>query len=347
MSIIRTEGFDLVANGEGLVQKGWHIAENGAINLTENQYGGRCWDFGSDDNEVLALNFPIPATTDRYISIACWRKYTSIPGVASGAIIAIGDGSASTGTTNPTASHVYLQNAIAGGIRVSGGNNTLITTLANRIKANVWQHYELRVYVNNAPNGTIEFWLDGIKEVDLAGIDSSDSTTLGNVQFTGNIDPTNCYIDDIVIAQSNTTPLPQIGLHRIHTLLPDGAGTNIAWTGDNTDVDDPFGVSDGDATFASESVVNDKQDYSFGNLTESPASIVSVTLVTEARKTDAGVVGLTPYLLSNAVEGAGTEAGLSEAYGVVNDIFELNPDGSIAWTETTVNALLAGHEITT
>ena len=177
-------------------------------------------------------------------------------------------------------------------------------------------------------------------------MDTRDTTSLGHVQFTGNLDPTNCYIDDIVIAQG-TAPHAQIGLHRIHTLLPDGAGTNTAWTGTNTDVDDPFGASDGDTTYASESVVNDKQDYSFGNLTESPASVLAVTLVTEARKTDAGVVGLTSYLLSNAVEGAGTEAGLAEAYGVVNDIFELNPDGSVAWTETTVNALLAGHEITT
>jgi hypothetical protein len=89
------------------------------------------------------------------------------------------------------------------------------------------------------------------------------------------------------------------------------------------------------------------QDYTIGNLTQSPTTVHSVTLMAEGRKTDAGTKGATPYLLSNSVEGTGTEFATSEAYTMGVDIFELNPDGSVAWTETTVNALLIGHEITT
>lgn len=346
MAIIRTEGFDLVGDNTDLLQRGWDIAEPGAIATTVNQYGGRAWDLGTTDDFVLAINTPQVIVDAPYISVACWRLYTSIPSAAAGAIIVIGDGIATTATPLTNSAHVYLQNAVNGGIRVSRANNTFVETLTTRIKANVWQHYELRVFVDNSV-GTLEFWLDGIKEIDLTGVDTRDSGGTGSIVFTGNNDPTNCYIDDIVIAQDVTTEYPQIGPHRIHTLLPDGNGTNTAWTGTVTDVDDPFGTSDGDSTFASESVVNDKQDYTFGNLSESPASVLSVTLVTEARKDDAGTVGLTPFLLSNAVEGAGAEDGLAEAYGTTNDIFELNPDGSVAWTETTINALQAGHEITT
>ena len=137
MAIFRTEGFDLVANGADLASKGWDYAENGSINTTENQYGGRCWDFGSDDNEVLDVATPTPLTTDRYISVACWRKFTSIPSAASGAIIAIGDGVPSAGTNLTNAAHAYLQFAINGAIRVSGGNNTFFETIPNAIKANV------------------------------------------------------------------------------------------------------------------------------------------------------------------------------------------------------------------
>jgi hypothetical protein len=346
MSIILTEGFDLIGSNADLLGRGWTIAEAGVIAATANQYGGRAWDLGTTDDTVLALNMPVVIGTQPYISVACWRLYTTIPGTAAGSIIGIGDGVSPVTTLAPNSAHVYLQNAAGGGIRVSKANNTEVITLGSRIKANVWQHYELRVFVDHSV-GTLEFWLDGILEVSETGIDTRDSGTTGNIHFTGNNDPSNCYIDDIVITQDATTEHAQIGLHRIHTLLPDGAGTNTAWTGSNTDVDDPFGASDGDTTFASESVVNDKQDYTFDNLSESPASVISVTVVTEARKDDSGTVGLTSFVLSNAVEGAGTEVGLSEAYSTSNDFFPLNPDGSVAWTETTVNALQAGHEITT
>jgi hypothetical protein len=345
MAIIKTEGFDLIANAAGLLQKGWTVAEDGAINTTASQWGGRCWDCGGSTTNVLCAAFANPISFP-YISAACWRKYTgALPDVASGNVMLFAAVPPSINLMSKSSSHAALTNGAAGSIVVSRGGGTVVTTLVNAIQLDVWQHYEMRVYINNSV-GTLEVWLDGIKVVDIVG-DTLDSASECGVQFTGNANPTNCFVDDVVMAYSATTPHPQIGPHRIHTLLPDGAGTNSAWTGSNLDVDDPFGASDGDTTFAVSATLNAKQDYSFGNLIESPASIMSVTVVTDVRKTDIGTVGVTPYIISNGVTSAGVEAGLSEAYKAEQNIYTLNPDGSVAWTETSVNALLAGHEITT
>lgn len=342
MTIIVTEGFDLIADGADLLNRGFAVGEGG-IAATASQWSTPVLDLFSTSANVINYKAPESVATEEYICVSCWRYFSDAFTSSSGWLIALTNTSA---TSAANAANVHAGLAFKSGLNSLDVYGDLFEeTTPVVLQQGVWQHHELRVRFH-ATLGTIEYYVDGSKKVDLTSIDTQ--ATAGNawVHLSGTAGPANCYVDDLVI-QTGTSIQPLLGAHRIHTLLPDGAGTNSAWTGTSTDVDDPFGASDGDSTFATSDVLNDKQDYSVGDLTQSPTTIHSVSLTSEMRKTDAGVTGATPYILSNAVEGAGVEHGVSEGYSVGVDVFELNPDGSVAWTETTVNALLIGHEITT
>lgn len=342
MTIKFTEGFELVTTIADLLAGGWSIVEGTGISATESNWGGQAWNIGSTSNNTIAVALQ-PVLDEEYVNIAQWRKWSSIPN-AGGAIIAMADAVPSANPPSTTSAHFSLGHQANGAIQLFTGGIGRVTLL-NVIKANTWMHFEMRVFMDNTV-GTVELWVDGIKLLDLTGMDTRDSGASKSVHFTATIDPTNCFIDDVVIHEG-TSIQPRIGLHRIHTLFPDGNGTNTAWTGTSTDVDDPAGASDGDSTFAVSNTLNAKQDYTLGNLSVSPATIKAVVLKAEARKTDAGVVGMTQFVISNAVTGNGTEFPTTETYGSKADIFELNPDGAVAWTEATVNAVQIGHEITT
>ena len=343
MSIVQSEGFELVGNGADLNARGWSYAE-GSIAATASKWGSQAWDLGSLSANVL--NYPFGPTVDNpYIGVSFWRKYENEPSAGTWLVI-IGDAVPNTSVPSSSASHVGLLIQAAGALEVKRAAGIVVDTLPGVISGGVWQHYEFRVFIDHSA-GTMELWIDGIKVVDETGIDTRDTGSQTTVVFNGNTGAVNSYIDDIVLSKALSAPVALTGVHRIHTLLADGNGTNTAWTGTSTDVDDPIGASDGDSTFAVSNTINAKQDYTFADLTESPATIFGVQVTTEARKTDAGVVGITPYVISNAVTDNGTEFGTTEAYGSKQDIYELNPDGAVAWTEATVNAVIAGHEITT
>lgn len=342
MTMIYTEGFELITSAADLTAAGLSTAE-GSLAATASKWGGQAWDLGNSANNTLAL--PLQDVADaQYMNIALWRKWSAVPGIG-GEVVMIGDlGPAANPPTN-TGAHVVLYHVANGGLQMISANGLVRQQLFNVIQANTWMHFELRVFIDHTV-GTLELWIDGIKVVDLSGLDTRDGGAPKTFYSSGQADSTNCYVDDVVIHEG-TGIQPRIGMHRIHTLFPDGNGTNTAWTGTSTDVDDPVGASDGDTTFAVSDVLNAKQDYTIDDLSVSPATIKAVVLKTEARKTDAGVVGMTQFVISNAVTGNGTEFGTTETYSRKKDFFELNPDGDVAWTEATVNAVQIGHEITT
>lgn len=343
MSIVQTEGFELITSNADLRARNWPFAE-GVLAATASKWGGQAWDLGNNSGTVLS--YDMGTTLDNpYFGVSFWRYFENEPSAGT-YVIAHADVD-SQGTLPPsTNSHASLFLGAGGLLQVKGGHGAVLQELENAIVAGVWMHFEWRVFIDNSV-GTVELWIDGFKVTDLTGVDTRDSGAVGSLYFNGNVDAVNSMVDDIVVSMDPSSPVGLVGVHRIHTLLADGEGTNTAWTGTSADVDDPIGASDGDSTFASSSTLNQKQDYTFADLTESPATIFAVQVTTEARKDDAGVMGITPFIISNAVTDNGTEFGASEAYQTKKDLFELNPDGAAAWTEATVNAVTAGHEITT
>jgi len=93
--------------------------------------------------------------------------------------------------------------------------------------------------------------------------------------------------------------------------------------------------------------VNDKQDYTFGNLTGDPDNIYALNMFTEVRKDDATARGVTSFIKSDATEVSGSEYLTITSYRNHSDIHLLDPDGDVAWVTSQVNAIIAGQKITT
>jgi hypothetical protein len=338
------ESMDLAETTAEYALRGFARME-GVHAATSGKFGAGARNLQASQNTILEVD--VSAVSGRYFSVAVWRYYSALPTSATGNIIAIGN-VANANAAASSNSHVGIMTGASGGdiLVHHGGSATVRATLSGAIVAGVWQHYELRCFCH-ASTGTLEVWIDGIKKVDLTGIDTLANGSVGTVKMGGAVGSTNSYVDDIVIQDDASTIPDQLGTHRIHTLLPNGAGTNTAWTGTNTDVDDPFGSDDGDTTFAVSTTLNAKQDYAVDNLSETPTTVHNVALTSVMRKTDSGTKAATAYIISNAVEDTGSENGTAEGYTTKIDMFPLNPDGATAWTPTTIDAILIGHEITT
>jgi hypothetical protein len=108
--------------------------------------------------------------------------------------------------------------------------------------------------------------------------------------------------------------------------------------------------NDGDTTYVQSDTVDHKDLYGFEDL---PAGYTpkAISLVTVARKDDAGARGLTPIIKHDSAEYDQAEATLATAYpatagAAVVRILDEAPDAT-EWTAAKVNALQAGFKIST
>lgn len=333
MAIKLIEGFDLVGSSADLASRGWSYAE-GSLATTGGRFGGRGYELDADYLTVLTYS----STFTQYNTISFWFKTGED---AKAYIMAIQDANPDGYVFSHT--NILIQSASNGVLSLHGDGGILKGSSASGvINVDTWHHIELQANLNVSGSGRV--LVDGVEVVSATG-DFYEGALNMYVMFTGD-DGINTF-DDIVI-QGDTSSLPSIiGEHKIHTLLPDANTTQADWTGSYTDIDDSFGSSDGDTTYISTTTLNNKSEFDLENLPESPTTIHAVQSVIEARKTDAGTKGVTQYIDSNGTRENGAEFGAAETYGSHTKVHKQNPSGSVAWTESAINALKVGVEITT
>lgn len=344
MTIEYMESFDVAGSLAELRAKAGGTVE-GTLLTTAGINGGGALALGTSNGTVLSSLLP---TTPTYVSVAFWNKQlTTLP--SSNALVQIG-----STTTLPT-SQISNGSTHLGFIFITGGilqcymGGALVDTITpaqHNITTDVWQHIEMRLYIDAV--GVAELYVDGILVYSFAG-DTADASSLAyNFCIAGTGTSTNRYVDDVVVIAAPSALPAVIGQHVIQAQVPTGAGTNSAWTGAYTDVDDPFlTVSDGDTTYITSTTLNAKSDFAIAALAITPTTILGIQTSVETRKTDAGTKGVTPYIISNVTTSAGVEVPATEAYLYASTIYNTDPDTAAAWTEAGVNAIKVGVEITT
>ena len=335
MAIVLMEGFDLVGDNTDVLNKGFVRAE-GAWNATAGRFGGPGYNLPTSDTIVLAISQAFV----RYNTLSFWFK-TSVNTATT--VCGFDDADVPTSLPSSAASHLHIEVIGDGSIQLFGDFALRGTSAPGVIVIDTWHHIEVQGDLNAAGQGIVT--VDGLEVLNVSA-DFVDATTdFCSPVFYGDLGVNS--FDDIVY-QNDVSALPTLlGEHKIHTLLPNADTAQADWTGAFTDIDDPFGASDGDTTVISTETLNNKSEFALENLSESPTTIYAVQSVIEARKTDAGTKGVTHHIDSNGTEETGTEFAAAETYGIHQQLHPLNPDGAVAWTETTVNALLVGVEITT
>lgn len=215
------------------------------------------------------------------------------------------------------------------------------------IVANAWRHIETKVLCNNGA-GTVEVRLEGTPVLNVAGVVTSWNGNLcqnvgpGYLRSVGSIGP-GLYVKDLIVWDGSAGQITNfVGSCQVYKILTN-ADVSLGWT--------PSSGATGWNLIDREPPPDDA-DYisapyplpapsTFG-LTDLPANVTSVKgvmAVTRSRKTDGGDGQLEVSLLSGASAGAGANRTLTTAYTYWTDMFELDPNGNVAWTKASVNAL--------
>ena len=343
MAILFMDGFDLYDSvADAVASAKWGATGSPLFSTTLGRSGGGALRLtASTQNWAFQMPSPHEYNVSRVYAFSI--LWTTLPS---------SEGSFLVWTSNNTPSGSFtLRSRIsaAGEIILWDGNSVPFKT-SYFLSAGTWYRLEYKVTpgpTGGSSNGSVEVYVNGnlvASFLDNMYISWNSSTVYpivdGNFFGIGSM-----LVDDFTISDDI------MGDVIIDTVRPVGNGVAQDWvanTGTTSGaIDDPNGASDGDTTYISSSVSGDKSEFTLGDLSGSSAAILAVQPRVKLKKTDAGPRPYRAYLLSAAAVANGSIVDAPTAYGwSLGDIIELNPDGSVDWTDSAVNALEVGLEAT-
>ena len=247
---------------------------------------------------------------------------------------------------------VYIS---AGNVSVVTGqisSNTKIGLSTARLFTNVWHYFEIKVTFSTT-SGAVVIKIDGEEVLNATGVTSP------TMPGSGELKPTQIILgnggtiiqmltDDLYICDDQGTVnndfLGDIGIRRLDPTVNGTTNQFTANTGDNfaaVNQDNP----DGDTTYVESSTVGHNDLYVIDDASGTPATINALQVVATAKSDDGGTKGGRNMVLSNSLEGLGSEYALTSSYVPYQSIHETDPNGGAAWTEAGVNAAEIGIEV--
>ena len=100
-------------------------------------------------------------------------------------------------------------------------------------------------------------------------------------------------------------------------------------------------------SYVTDTTVNHEDLYNFANLSVTPAAIYAVAVKAYCERSDSGARTVSLRMSSGGTDGGGSLTGQTPgtSYAWIGSNFERDPNGSIAWTGTALNAATAGFKI--
>jgi hypothetical protein len=232
--------------------------------------------------------------------------------------------------------------------RGSGTTNLLGSSAVNDIPPSSTHFYvEWKVVVHNT-TGSVMVKIDGTTTIiNLSGVNTR-NTANANVTSADVIAAgSGCRIDDYYCFDGSGSRFNDFfGNARVRTEYPTGDNSIQSTPSTGTDayamVDDPGDV-DGDTTYTAFSAAG-KDLYNITGGVPVGATMGPVELRTTFRKDDAGTCTGRGLIKSSATESAGTTRNPGTTYAQFRDVYELDPNGSVAWTPSGYNAIKIGVE---
>lgn len=237
---------------------------------------------------------------------------------------------------------------------------TLLGTGTTTYASTSWQYIEMKVIFATGTGGSVVVRINGVTELNLTGINtapsgnaSADRFRIGYDGLNGSIDGffTVNYDDLYALDDTGSTSNTFLGDIKVEVIAPNAAGNysqflNTAGTSTNnyTYVDDT--TTDDDTTYVQSDVNGNRDSYAFSNLSAAtPGTIYGIQIISYARKSDAGSKQIAAFIRMGGTNYDQTAVSLPDTYSSITNVLDLNPDGSVAWTVTTINALEAGVKV--
>ncbi len=241
-------------------------------------------------------------------------------------------------------------------VRVTLSTTVFLGTVNNAFNQEAWNFVEVKVKVDESPDGTIEMRVNGDTVLDLSGID----TQVGSYSFidtielkggfgTSETDDTQTKYDDLYICDTlGARNNDFLGPVKVESLFPTSAGDSAGWTpsaGSNWENVDE--VTFDTATYNEAAASTTKDLFNCNDLVYlTNVMAVDVNGIVQVDSPQEKALKL--KVKSSTTEGIGPPESVVETskYTVVSGIWEGNPHtGFSQWTVSEINNLQIGYEV--
>jgi hypothetical protein len=337
MSLMLIDGFDLypAISGDAGMNVVWTFNSTSSMGLDPGRFGGQAIR-SSQDRFIMSPVFALTAN----VSVGFAFKAAGYPSgseeicrlmSASGDQVIVG--------VNSSRQLIACRGSIA----------TVLGTSTETLSTGVWHYLEIEAVIDDV-SGIVTVWLDGVKVIDLSGVDTKQQTEAGVDRIRFQLNGLNQFstptIDDVYITNGGT----RLGESRVVVLYPNADTADADWT-PSTGVDHFATVDEttvnGDTDYVASGTVGDLDLYEMSDLGVTPDSIHAVQVTMCARKDDAATREVRSKVKSGATTANGAPHALTANYVYYRDIFETDPSISTAWTSGGVNAMRIGPEVVT
>lgn len=264
---------------------------------------------------------------------------------------------ASTSTirfVDSTVVHVSIRLESDGSIKAYRGDVTTLlgSSATGIVNLGGYNYIEVKATINDT-TGAVVVRLNGATVLTLSNVDtrnagnaSTDGVGIGGSFGTNN----EAFFDDFYICDTaGSTNNDFLGDCRVDTLYPNGDGNYSQFTPSTGSshyqlVDE---TAPNTTDYNDGANVGDRDSYAMGNLAALASQTVYGVQVNAAlMKDDAGGKSASTFVRSGSTDGDGASVALGTSQVYVSQVYETNPDGAVAWTETAVNAMEAGVRVT-
>lgn len=346
MAVVFVEGFDHY-NGTGTgTGVGARWSGGSTYSMTGGRFGGQALRCGNSSlNSAGSITAVLP--TD-YTSVSvgfAFRNFYGLPSTSSVRpfFYLLGDGSTQVGLRVLSSGQLEayrLTSSTAGTLLGSSALGVII--------GNTWQYVECEITISDTV-GVFKVYVDGSLVINLTNVDTRNGTptAVDQVNLGANSGATGIGtfdFDDVYVTDSAT----RLGERRVETLYPTGdvaQGWSRSAGATNYSLVDELTVN-GDTDYVQASTVGDVDTYDFGTVSSTPTAIDAVQIVSYGLKTDAGTREVALQIKSGATTSDGSNFVLAGSYTNFRRLTTVDPDTSVAWTQSGVAAMQAGPKVT-
>lgn len=247
---------------------------------------------------------------------------------------------------------IVLKQVSGGELGVDRGATNLFNTSGLGLVAGTWFYVELKIFIHDSA-GTVELWIDGVKEIDETSVDTKNGTpnTIDSIWMVG--DNGNALFDDLYfLDDSGSDNTDRLGDSRVETVFPDADGntndfTRVGGGSNNFEAVDDGSTPDDDSTYNHSSTAADKELYGFEALQGQVDTVFAVQATMYARKQETGERVVRVVARSNVTEVDSGDLTLGAQYRYLSNMYENDPDGGGNWDEAAVNAAQFGFKLQT
>ena len=246
----------------------------------------------------------------------------------------------------------YLSQPAAGTMRLNNGDDTQIGTDVV-IGVGVWFYVQLKIKFHDT-TGTVLLKINGVEELNLTNVDTVDNSNTvpyvpGSFSLTqgSSSGAHNTYYDDIFICDTlGTSNNDLMGEVKVGALFPDGdSSVQFSRLSGTTNYEMVNAPSNGlDTSYNYSTTAGHKDLFTFEDMPSS-TGVLGVSIGVYGKKKDAG----SRHLKLHCNTGANTnETAAFDQFGWEYRHIAYNFEfqtGTTDWTESAVNAIVAGYEL--